>query len=144
MFIGFGWLITTQQVSTGRMLLIMIPSALGVYLLARLLLTYDALATVGATRVLVQPLKKQEATLISFDEVASFSLEKTRKTELLRFNLTDGTTQELDGIMSAGESFADFVRAVDQAAVRYRAQHPARMARGAGFENTPTAPTTTP
>ncbi|WP_046246983.1 hypothetical protein [Hymenobacter terrenus] len=133
LFLGFGWLIMNRQVSTGRLMAIMIPAAVVVYLLGRLWLTYDALVTVEANRLLVQPLKRQAATVISFSEVESFSLEKTRKTELLSFKLTDGTTRELDGIMSADDTFADFVRAMEQAAAQYQARHPAFMARGAGF-----------
>lgn len=127
LFLGFGWLIMTQDISTGRMMAIMVPSTVAVYLLARLLLTYDALVSVEANRLLVQPLKGQEATVVAFSEVVSFSFEKTRKTESLSFKLTDGTTQELDGIASTGNTFADFVRAVEQAAAQYQARHPAFM-----------------
>lgn len=133
LFLGFGWLMLTRQVSTGRLLAIMVPAVVVVYLLARRWLTYDALVTVEANRLLVQPLKTPEATVITFSEVASFSLEKTRNTELLRFQCTDGTARKLDGIMSKGDTFADFVRAVEQAAARYQAQHPAFMVRGEGF-----------
>ena len=137
LFLGFGWLITTQGIPTGRLMLIMVPSALVVYLLSRRFLTYEALATVEENRLLLQPLKTSAATVIAFDEVVSFSLEKTSKTEVLRFKLSDGTRRELDGKMSAGDNFADFVRAVDLAAAGYRARHPARMARDWGFEDIP-------
>jgi hypothetical protein len=137
LFLGFGWLINTQNISTGRLMLIMMPTALVVYLLARRFLTYEALATVEENRVLLQPLKTPAATVIAFDEVVSFSLEKTSKTEVLRFELSDGTRRELDGKGSAGDNFADFVRAVDLAAARYRIRHPSRMTRGWGFEDVP-------
>lgn len=137
LFLGFGWLILTQQISTGKLMGIMAPSALVVYLAARFWLTYDALVTVAATQLLVQSLKTQQATVISFSEVASFSLEKTRNIEALRFKRTDGTTQELDGLASKGDTFADFVRAVEQAAAQYRARHPAFMVPGEGLAAAP-------
>lgn len=136
LFIGFGWAINHGW-STGQLLAVMVPTAVLVNLLARQWLVDKAVATVEPTRLLVQRQGTEEPTIISFAEVASFSLEQSRNTEELRFTLTDGTTQKLDGGTSAGESFAEFVRAVEHAAAQYRARHPALMARGDGFAEGP-------
>lgn len=135
LFIGFGWALNHRW-PTGQLLAVMVPTALVVNLLARRWLVDAAVATVEPTRLLVQRQGTEELTIIAFAEVASFSLEQSRNTKELRFMLTDGTTQKLDGGTSADDTFAEFVRALAHAAAQYQARHPARMVRGDGFAGT--------